>query len=54
MSVRLWNFKGGGSLKAKVVLKNVTRLKFHEVNSYLGSSQFLRVPQKRFNVNSNP
>ena len=33
--------------------QNVTWSKFHKVNSYLGS-QFLRVPQKRFNVKSNP
>ena len=34
--------------------QNVTMSKFHKVNSYLGYSQFLRVPQKRFNVKSNP
>ena len=34
--------------------QNVTTSKFHKVNSYLGCSQFLRVPQKRFNVKSNP
>ena len=35
--------------------QNVTSSKFHKVNSsYLGCSQFLRVPQKRFNVKSNP
>ena len=33
--------------------QNVTTSKFHKVNSYLGCSQFLRVPQKRFNVKSN-
>ena len=34
--------------------QNVTTSKFHKVNSYLSCSQFLRVPQKRFNVKSNP
>ena len=34
--------------------QNVTMSKFHMVNSYLGCSQFLRGPQKRFNVKSNP
>ena len=33
--------------------QNVTVSKFHKVNSYLGCSQFLRVPQKRFNAKSN-
>ena len=32
---------------------NVTTSKFHKVNSYLGCSQFLIGPQKRFNVKSN-
>ena len=34
--------------------QNVTTSKFHKANSYLGCSQFLRRPQKRFNVKSNP
>jgi hypothetical protein len=34
--------------------QNVITSKFHKVNSYLGCSQFLRVPQKRFNVKSTP
>ena len=34
--------------------QSVTTSKFHKVNSYRGCSQFLRVPQKRFNVKSNP
>ena len=34
--------------------QNVTMSKFHKVNSYLSCSQFLRGPQKRFNVKSNP
>ena len=33
---------------------NVTMSKVHKVNSYLSCSQFLRGPQKRFNVKSNP
>ena len=34
--------------------QNLTTSKFHKANSYLGCSQFFRVPQKRFNVKYNP